>query len=215
MVWECVCVCVCVCACVRACVCVCVWTEWTWSMHYVGISTYEFSFRTMPASAIHTNTRILKPFEDNEPTGLEVDITKSLLPTVYGLAPFVNNTSNTAQNNSVKTKLSGQHSLITLARASRACSALLNIHKYSTKHTLAKVPDTGLSLIGVTTKTWQSDVKKRPVCSVIEQLTLRERLKFKWFIWLEQVLISTNTIHKTNVRKSMEMHSKSRKSIRL
>ena len=89
----CVCVCVCVCACVRACVracvlacvcvCVCGRNELEVSVHYVGISTYQFSFRTMPASAIHTNTRILKPFEDSEPTGLEVDIAKSLLPTVW------------------------------------------------------------------------------------------------------------------------------------
>ena len=41
-------------------------------MHYVGISTYQF----IPcyASAIHKHTRILKPFEDSKPTGLEVDI---------------------------------------------------------------------------------------------------------------------------------------------
>ena len=43
-------------------------------MHYVGISTYQF----IPyyASAIHKHTRtyILKPSEDGEPTGLNVDI---------------------------------------------------------------------------------------------------------------------------------------------
>ena len=43
-------------------------------MQYVGISTYQF----IPyyASAIHarTHTRILKPFEDSEPTVLKVDI---------------------------------------------------------------------------------------------------------------------------------------------
>ena len=32
-----VCVCVCVCACMH----VYVWTEWTWSVHYTGISTYQ------------------------------------------------------------------------------------------------------------------------------------------------------------------------------
>ena len=32
------------------------------------------SFGTMPASAIHMHTRILKPFEDSELTGLKVDI---------------------------------------------------------------------------------------------------------------------------------------------
>ena len=54
------------------CVCMCVWTEWTWSMHYFGISTDQF----IPcyASVIHTHTCILKPFEDSEPTGLKVDI---------------------------------------------------------------------------------------------------------------------------------------------
>ena len=43
-------------------------------MQYVGISTYQF----IPyyASAIHkyTHTRIVKPFEDGDPTGLKVDI---------------------------------------------------------------------------------------------------------------------------------------------
>ena len=45
-------------------------------MQHVGISTFQF----IPcyASAIHkhahTHTRILKPFEDSEPTGLKVDI---------------------------------------------------------------------------------------------------------------------------------------------
>ena len=38
-------------------------------MHYAGISMYISSFR-----AIHKHTRILKPFEDSEPTGLKVDI---------------------------------------------------------------------------------------------------------------------------------------------
>ena len=69
MVWECVCVCVGACACVR----VCGWTEWTWSMHYVGISTYQF----IPhyASAIQCkHTHIFKPFEDSLQTGLKVDI---------------------------------------------------------------------------------------------------------------------------------------------
>ena len=58
----------------RMCVCVCVWTEWTWNLHYFGISTYQFI--PFYASAIHkhTHTRILKPFEDSEPTGLKVDI---------------------------------------------------------------------------------------------------------------------------------------------
>ena len=41
-------------------------------MHYIGISTYQF----IPhyASVIHQHMRIIKPFEDSEPTGLKVDI---------------------------------------------------------------------------------------------------------------------------------------------
>ena len=41
-------------------------------MHYVGISRYQF----IPyyASAMYTSTHILKPFEDCETTGLNVDI---------------------------------------------------------------------------------------------------------------------------------------------
>ena len=43
-------------------------------MHYVDISTYQFILYY--ASAIHklTHTRILKPSEDSERTGLKVDI---------------------------------------------------------------------------------------------------------------------------------------------
>ena len=67
-----VCVCVCVRACVRACVRVCV--EWTWSVHYVGISTYQFIPYYAIAIHKHTHTRILKPFEDSEPVGLKVEI---------------------------------------------------------------------------------------------------------------------------------------------
>ena len=38
------------------CVCVylCVWTEWTWSMHYIGISTYQLILYY--ASAVHKHT---------------------------------------------------------------------------------------------------------------------------------------------------------------
>ena len=44
-------------------------------MYYGGIFTYISSFRTMPVyTDKHTHTRILKPFEDNELTGLKVDI---------------------------------------------------------------------------------------------------------------------------------------------
>ena len=43
-------------------------------MHYVGISTYQFIPYYASAIHKHTHTRILKPFEDSEPTGLKVDI---------------------------------------------------------------------------------------------------------------------------------------------
>ena len=48
--------------------------EWTWSKHYIGISTYQF----IPcyASAIHKHAHILKPFEDSKLTGLKADIAK-------------------------------------------------------------------------------------------------------------------------------------------
>ena len=53
MVWECVYVCVCVCvhACVCVWVCVCVWMEWTWSVHYIGMST---SVHFVLCQCIHT-----------------------------------------------------------------------------------------------------------------------------------------------------------------
>ena len=45
-------------------------------MHYVGISTFQFIPYYNYASAMHKHTqaRILKPFEDSEPSGLKVDI---------------------------------------------------------------------------------------------------------------------------------------------
>ena len=43
-------------------------------MHYVGISTYHFILCYASDIHKHTHTRILKPFEDREPTGLKVDI---------------------------------------------------------------------------------------------------------------------------------------------
>ena len=48
-VWLCVSQCVCDCVCV---VVLCVWTEWTWSMHWVGISTHTYQFTPCYASAI-------------------------------------------------------------------------------------------------------------------------------------------------------------------
>ena len=44
-------------------------------MHYVGISTYISSFRTMPV--LYTHTRILTPFEDSKPTELKADTPKN------------------------------------------------------------------------------------------------------------------------------------------
>ena len=58
----------------QMCVCVCVRIERTWSMHNVSISTYQFIPYYASATRKHTHTRILKPFEDSEPTGLKVDI---------------------------------------------------------------------------------------------------------------------------------------------
>ena len=64
-VWTRVCVSVCVsarmCALVCVCACLCVWTEWTCSMHYVGISTHQFipynaSARSTHASSNHLRT---------------------------------------------------------------------------------------------------------------------------------------------------------------
>ena len=43
-------------------------------MHYVGISTYQFIPYNASATHKHTHARILKPFEDSEPKGLQVDI---------------------------------------------------------------------------------------------------------------------------------------------
>ena len=44
-------------------------------MYYGVIFTYISLFRTMPVyTHKHTSTRILKPFEDRELTGLKVDI---------------------------------------------------------------------------------------------------------------------------------------------
>ena len=57
-------------------------------MHYVDISSSNSSFRAMPV--LYTSTRILKPFEDCEPTGLKVDIAKETESetTVYSLLSF-------------------------------------------------------------------------------------------------------------------------------
>ena len=70
MVWECVCVCVCVCVCGRNELEVCT------TLAYPHIS----SFRTILVfTHKHTRSRILKPFEDSEPTGLKVDIARTSL----------------------------------------------------------------------------------------------------------------------------------------
>ena len=83
MVWGCMCVCIAY-----------VWMEWTWSMHYVGISTYQFilyyanvvhTWKFIPSTHTrmqagtyartheHTHTHILIPFEDRKLTGLKVN----------------------------------------------------------------------------------------------------------------------------------------------
>ena len=46
-------------------------------MHYVGISTYQFIPYYAIAIHAHTHTRILKAFEDSEPTGLKVETADS------------------------------------------------------------------------------------------------------------------------------------------
>ena len=54
-------------------VCVCGWNELEvcTTLTYINISVHF-----MLCQCIHTNTRILKPFEDSKPTGLKVDIAK-------------------------------------------------------------------------------------------------------------------------------------------
>ena len=47
-------------------------------MQYVGISTYQFIPYYASAIHKHAHTRILKPFEDSELTGLKVDIAKTI-----------------------------------------------------------------------------------------------------------------------------------------
>ena len=54
-------------------------------MQYVGISTYQFIPYYASAIHAHTHTRILKPFEDSEPTGLKVDIAVKSFETHFGL----------------------------------------------------------------------------------------------------------------------------------
>ena len=62
-------------------VCVCAWhvcMEWTWSVHYNGIFTYQFILCYAIAIHKHTHTRICKPFGDSEPVGLKVEIVSFL-----------------------------------------------------------------------------------------------------------------------------------------
>ena len=77
-VCECKCVCVCVCEWVSESVCACVCMDWTWSMHYAGISTYQFIPYYVSAIHRHTHTRIHKPFEGSLPTGLKVDSSQNI-----------------------------------------------------------------------------------------------------------------------------------------
>ena len=55
----------------RMCVCV---DGMNLSTHSVGISTYQFIPYYANAVHLHMHTRILKPFENSEPTGLKVDV---------------------------------------------------------------------------------------------------------------------------------------------
>ena len=71
------CVCVSMCVCVRVCVCVCVCVD---GMNLKDALCWQIRMSVIPyyATAIHkhTHTRILKPFENSELTGLKVDIAK-------------------------------------------------------------------------------------------------------------------------------------------
>ena len=51
------------------CVCV-VGMNLKYALHWRGISTYQFIPYCASTIHKHTHTRILKPFEDSEPTGL-------------------------------------------------------------------------------------------------------------------------------------------------
>ena len=51
-----VCVCVCEGVCVCVCVCACARTEWTWNVHNIGISTYQFIQYNASAINKHTYT---------------------------------------------------------------------------------------------------------------------------------------------------------------
>ena len=62
-------------ACVRACVCVCVCGRNEPEVCTMLAYPHMSSFHVMPVlTHKHTHTRILKPFDDSEPTGLKVDI---------------------------------------------------------------------------------------------------------------------------------------------
>ena len=57
-------------------------------MHYIGISTYQFIPYYASAIHKHTHTCILKPFEDSEPSGLNVDIA-GMTGSLFGQTNFV------------------------------------------------------------------------------------------------------------------------------
>ena len=67
---ACVCVCACMCACARVCACVCVCGRNELNIYatlaYPRISSYHTVHK-------HARTRIVKPFEDSELTGLKAD----------------------------------------------------------------------------------------------------------------------------------------------
>ena len=64
------CVCVCVCVCVRACV---DGMNLKYALRW-HIHIYQFIPYCASATHAHTHTRILRPFEDSDPTGIKVDI---------------------------------------------------------------------------------------------------------------------------------------------
>ena len=69
LAWVHACVCVCDSVCVCVCVCVCGWNQLNvyTTLAYPHISSFSAIHK-------HTHTRILKPFEDCEQTGLKVNI---------------------------------------------------------------------------------------------------------------------------------------------
>ena len=77
------CVCVCECESVCVCVCVCVCVDGMNFKYALRWHIHMLVHSVLYASIIHkhTHTRILKLFEDSEPTGLKVDIANNYTTT--------------------------------------------------------------------------------------------------------------------------------------